>query len=681
MKANTRVAIGNSDKTVRVSSKSFFTDANWVLDYSRSGVKPSSIIIHWRINFENGKCFLDPEFEELLRASRWLFFGLLFDSRSARPIKPTTAATVTRTALVRLLRWMTKRGQNSFADLDNDITWEFYESIVTETQKTHGEEISAGQLINKLKILHMIYRQSDMLREQHVEIMPESPYDGLSALAVAKLGARAANGWIQPYPDVVVLPIWESASRFLGAPADDVIGLVHHCAWLTSTYKYSEKRPFMKRRKSFALEFPFSVLENESQPWINLEEDLPAGVTKKPVSRFDFKIVACLINISGAAVATLLGTTGMHVSELCAMEGGRDSMTDLPACIQTRISRTGLSELFYVQSKMLKNFDDEPLEWIIGSRPIGSTYVPPSVRAIDIMERLFAPWRTADCSSLFLNLCAPARNNFALTSDVVKPTSQLLRIWQKEFVLRSRCLDALPDQIAGPGGKVDLRGYKSGMMIRTAPWRKTFAHHVVKVDPRLLPAISQHFKHLSIAMTEEGYVGNDPELQELMESARVHETVRFLLEQASDGAPLAGGMAAHIAQHQKELAELVARAGPPGVEALVLEHDLRIWFEPHGACLIQLSPGRSLCHKAAKTDPWFANAPNFAFRSPTMCAGCGCFAADKLTAPFWQARYDSNRALCESQKRVDGQPSLISTQRMRQAAAILRALEPHSSTA
>ncbi|MGJ7565985.1 hypothetical protein ACSFBM_19195 [Variovorax sp. GB1R11] len=609
------------------------------------------------------------------------FFGLLFDSRSARPVKPTTAATVTRTALARLLRWMIKRGQKSFADLDNDVTWEFYESIVTETQKNHGEEINPGQLINNLKVLHMIYRQSDVLREHHVETMPESPYDGLSALAVSKLGAKAANGWIQPYPDVVVLPIWQSASRLLGAPADDVICLVHHCAWLTSIYKYSGKRPVTERRKSFALEFPFSVLKNESQPWINLEEDLPAGITKKPVSRFDFKVVGCLINISGAAVATLLGTTGMHVSELCAMEGGRDSMTDMPACIQTRISRTGLSELFYVQSKMLKNFDDEPLEWIIGSRPLGSNYVPPSVRAIDIMERLFAPWRTADCSSLFLNLCAPARNNLALTSDAVKPTSQLLRIWQKEFVLRAQCLDALPDQITGPGGKVDLRGYKSGLMIRTAPWRKTFAHHVVKVDPRLLPAISQHFKHLSIAMTEEGYVGNDPELQELMESARVHETVRFLLEQASDGAPLAGGMAAHIAQHRKELAELVARAGPPGVEALVLEHDLRIWFEPHGACLIQLSPGRSLCHKAAKTDPWFANAPNFAFRSPTMCAGCGCFAADKLTAPFWQARYDGNRALCETQKRVDGQPSLISTQRMRQAGAILRALEPHSSTA
>lgn len=680
MKENKLAAIKDPDEMVRVSSKSFLTDSEWILDYSRSGVKPSSIIVRWCIDLGNGKNLFDSEFKELLRAVRWLLFGLLFDSRTTRPIKPTTAATVVRTALAHLLRWMIKTGQNSFADLDNDVSWEFYELVVERTQMIHGEEINSGQLINNLKILHMIHRQSDVLREHFVETMPEPPYDGLSALAVSKLGAKSANRWIQPYPDVVVLPIWEAASRLLGAPADDVISLVHHCAWLTFVRKYSCARSFTKRRKNFALKFPFASLESEGRPWIDFDENISAGITRKPVKRFDFKIVACLINVSGAAVATLLGTTGMHVSELCAMDGGRSSATNLPACIETRISRSGLSELFYVQSKMLKNFDDKPLEWIIGSRPFGSSYLPPSVRAIDVMERLFAPWRTADCSSLFLNLCAATRNNLALTSDVLKPTSQLLRGWQKEFVLRAQCLDALPDQITGPGGKVDLRGYKSGLMIRTAPWRKNFAHYVVKVDPRLLPAISQHFKHLSIAMTEEGYVGNDPELLDVMESARVHETVRFLLEQTSDGVPLAGGMAAHIAQHRKELAELVARAGAPGVEALVLEHDFRIWFEPHGACLIQLSPGRSQCHKAAKTDPWLANAPNFAFRSPTMCAGCGCFAADKFAAPFWQARYDANRALCESQKRVDGQPSLISMQRMRQAAAILRALEPHSPT-
>jgi integrase len=47
-------------------------------------------------------------------------------------------------------------------------------------------------------------------------------------------------------------------------------------------------------------------------------------------------------------------------------------------------------------------------------------------------------------------------------------------------------------------------------------FRKTFARFVAKRDRTQLFALSDHFKHVSIAMTAKSYVGSDFKLQELI---------------------------------------------------------------------------------------------------------------------------------------------------------------------
>ena len=37
----------------------------------------------------------------------------------------------------------------------------------------------------------------------------------------------------------------------------------------------------------------------------------------------------------------------------------------------------------------------ERVEWLVGSRPVGSKEIPPPVRALGVLTRLLDPWRKA----------------------------------------------------------------------------------------------------------------------------------------------------------------------------------------------------------------------------------------------------------------------------------------------
>ena len=48
------------------------------------------------------------------------------------------------------------------------------------------------------------------------------------------------------------------------------------------------------------------------------------------------------------------------------------------------------------------------------------------------------------------------------------------------------------------------------------------------------------------------------------------------------------------------------------------------------------------CHSEAGTPTWIRNEPNFAYREPSICAGCACFILDARHQPFWEDRYLQN---------------------------------------
>lgn len=194
----------------------------------------------------------------------------------------------------------------------------------------------------------------------------------------------------------------------------------------------------------------------------------------------------------------------------------------------------------------------------------------------------------------------------------------------------------------------------------------------------MLPEISRHFKHMSIALTETGYIGNDPELLDSIDSIRRQSVVGFLLQQLRGATPLAGGMAKLIDAQRERLRE-TASSNPKlseeeSLESWVLETDLRIWFNPHGKCFIDLFPADARCHRLAGTSPWLATAPNYAHQSPSVCCGCNCFGVDHEHLDFWTDRLRRGELVLQSAGPGKNHEYRVEFERVRQARSIVRAL-------
>jgi hypothetical protein len=88
-------------------------------------------------------------------------------------------------------------------------------------------------------------------------------------------------------------------------------------------------------------------------------------------------------------------------------------------------------------------------------------------------------------------------------------------------------------------------------------FRKTFARLVARRDRSQLMVLADHFKHASIAMTAKGYVGNDFDLEELIDHEGQAETA-LALDRLLTSDRLAGRMGERI------LAENAAFRGRAG---------------------------------------------------------------------------------------------------------------------
>lgn len=196
----------------------------------------------------------------------------------------------------------------------------------------------------------------------------------------------------------------------------------------------------------------------------------------------------------------------------------------------------------------------------------------------------------------------------------------------------------------------------------------------------MLPALTLHFKHMSLAMTEEGYLGNDPELLSALESANVRETTQFLLEGARGTIPIAGGMAELVRRHRDSLRAIIGDAtgdnAYEAMEAYVIEQNLRIWMHDDGNCLIGVQPSGSRCHELAGTNGADTLRPSFPTRAPDVCNQCDCYAVIPRNVTFWRNRLEENKAiLAVAEQAGRYKEYAICRERIRQSEGILKRFE------
>lgn len=656
-----------------VSPQSLWNDPRWRLENPTPGISDGCSTLRWDIDLPDGSSLLDSQWASLLESMRRFIWSLLVDPREGKCMKTTSMASVSQ-MIASLIRWMVANGYQSISELDNAASWEYVDYVSEVGTEDTGVVPTVSGVWARLHIISLLHKQSAALVEAGVAPMPVPPFDGRSPFDVAKDVAVRVKKCIPPLPDAVALPTMAAAERMIAQPADDILrvqalylaayqqgGPGNHIGPGTSL----PQRTDAARRVVAA--YQFSTLAGESAPWhIPIE-------TRKRGKKNDF--VADIRNLIGdiliACVIVLQSHVGQRISEIMGLKAGINPDTGLPSCIVLRTSRTGLNTVFYLKGLVSKIHSRE-MEWVIGARPTDSAYIPPPVRALIVLEQLFHPWRElGERDDLIVSFTA-GRGLPKSKASIGRPYSSKIGLGQKDFLRRYVDLG-----IAGENLEVDA--YLDGQALRTHQWRKTFALYVIRTDSRMLPHISQHFKHLSLAMTEQGYIGNDPELIEAMDTVRQQLTARLFFEAATGKTTYAGHMATLIGEHRAMLAQLVqdkeATLAYRAVEEWVIENDLRIWFADHGKCLIRLRPDLARCHQLGGTADWRNDRPNFELREPSVCAGCECFLIDGEHIEFWKQRYHSNHSAFVNAERVGrGDEFYVARQRARQAAAILRAL-------
>lgn len=389
------------------------------------------------------------------------------------------------------------------------------------------------------KISRVLWRQSSAMKDAGCSYLPERPFD----LPITKIAEKLSSESLKltpALPDEVSVPIMNAAARFLQHCAPDIVRLhrMYLAAISDEDLLHHKSNHARNAKAKKAIEsFVFSTIPGELRPWREQIPDMGPIIYRNPATLGSTECAtvdaihhlrALLFDVRDACALIIQSQAGVRISELCSLESGTNPETGLPSCIEVRKSKTGLNELFYLKGRISKTVR-APLEveWILGSRPYGSPELPSPVKAVSIIEETFSHWRkfardAHDEKSLFVTfLC---RRGFPKSErQVISATAGSIADGQNLFIRKYIDLSSLPP--TSRHGE-DLSRFRevSSSPIRTHQWRKSYALYIFKTDSRMIPAIAQQFHHVSLAMTEQGYLSNDPELLEAIDSARKEST-------------------------------------------------------------------------------------------------------------------------------------------------------------
>lgn len=580
------------------------------------------------------------------------------------------------------IRWMVQAKYRRFCELDAEACEGFLDSLVESKVKADSEEdgLTAQSLNGYLSLWIKLYHQGALLKGAGIDPLPQIPFGGRSGAAVGRDLTRKICSRIPPVPDRVFLPVTQSAISWLDVPSKDILRLQemvmygHEESRPVSACGPKARRPTSKNLLQAILSFRFSGMPGDPHPWHPSiqNREIALGrrgainmVSLRPLQ----KVRHLILSLRDACTIVLQAFIGMRISEVCGLNAyPLDPKTGLPACVEIKPSRSGLYDVFYVKGRVFKmSADSQEVTWVAGLRPHGTSYLPPPIQALVILERLFKPWRDLIGSSAlivsFTGQIALPRNVASIGPIRVEQLAEGERDWIKRYV-------TLP---------ADLAEWR----VTSHQWRKSFALYSIRTDSRMLPAISQHFKHLSVAMTEQAYVGNDAELLGILEETAMRETTRILYEVTTGQIAAGGKMAEMIRERAKDIeARFIGKSESERqaeIDQVVSSSDLRVWSCDWGWCFFR--PETARCHVQPLISITRVHKPNDALRNPSTCCACANLMTTQEHVPFWVARRSKwQQALEESRGGADEAYCMVANDKIRQCDAILRLMGVDSTS-
>lgn len=653
-----------------VSQWSRWSDSRWYFaDPAKSDHHYSAAV--WDFEMLDGSSFSDPRYEELREASKIVTYCAHRFPSMRGQLKPQTVNEVS-IGLRYFVRWLIGSRLGGLYSVGPAQLDAFREHLVADKLNDDlDEHLTASSIARWFRAPFLFWEERHHLQAAGIQSLPHVPFPGETNHTLANSLAKVAVGRIKPIPNDILVPLLNKAAWFIDRPAADVVQLTQFLASEVPAVLVDAEARATRGQLGRYLTRKFEFTNIDGKPWHGSLASAHKRVSAKNLQwkeESSMDLARDLIqDVMGAASMLLQGAAGLRISEIEALEAsGADTNTGLPDCVELRTDDTGLIELFYLKGFLIKTTRSrQEAEWLIGARVVGATHVPLPVLAVQRLYEL----------SAILNQTTNSRSLF--------PGPVQAGTWAyfagESGSLDGKQLQAL--QRAFAANYVDAALLDNVELLRTHGWRKSFAQFVFGIDPTLGPALSQHFKHISIAMTMEAYVTNDAALLGYLDSERAMETARHLYEISTGRAAPAGRLGGSLARHHEQFASLInGKAEDEAINALygyVTEHQVPFWFLEWGNCGVTLAPNEAACHSEAGTTSWRNIAPNFGFRDLDVCVGCSRLLILRRHLPFWQERYRSLRQAFDDRDEDLG-PVFAAALRKRlvQAKAVVRALTP-----
>ncbi|MEH6459154.1 hypothetical protein [Chitinimonas sp. JJ19] len=678
----------------RITPDSRYSDTEWFCQSTTPGRRTTDTKINWAFFLFDESRLTDQRHTTRLSWAKKLMALILTSPASGIVPSPSTIP-LFQQGFKWLISWMAARGLQHPEEIDTQTYIENLPQYISE--QNDDDEITITHGTSCLYILRWLWSERRLMNKWGVRTLPYNPFYEHGIDYFARAISTKAKGWIPPLPDEISIPLFNKAAWFLDKPAEDVICLLQYIedplagTEVVIDRSYSnlgfskrkagvKKEARLKRSNNFLAHFSFNAVQDNVNPWhppLDLNYETEYGI--KPTERVRILFEA----IRESCVFCIQGLSGMRISELLGIESGYDSETALPLGVRIETSATGLYEVFLINTVLSKTESGLPrkMDWVLGMRPKGSNDEPLPVRALRILNHLHEPWRDR-ASTRQLLLASGVGCVLPLKHTSLGPmSSNSLRDAMKRFITRWVDLTLLPNESKHKVSDNDLVPWREskGLVFKSHMLRKSWAQFMFAVDPKLLPAIQLQFHHLSLSMTDTGYIGSNPLIVADMSSIATQSRNLLILETVLGLNPLAGKMGEHLEHATLELADQVKNIPVSEAYAKVVafcEHNrLPIFFSPHGACMpVQTHEMR--CHEETGTSLLLRVQPNARTRQPSLCAGCACFVLDGRHADFWASRYMDNWiAYKRAERDGDTMGFKVIKERAQQAGKLLKKLD------
>lgn len=629
-----------------VSEFSNWTDTVWKFKNPTAG--GNDIALWWNFPVAGEERLTDPTHQGLLHQARSFIWSVCVTSERGRNPKITTFPTL-MWALRRLLPWMVGNGYDRFSQLEPEVCLLFIETMAEEYGR-HGN-LTDYTIAGLADVLCRIHEQAPRLSHVPSAVIAKHPFDNETGYFVGlRIAGKRTRGFIPPVPDKIFLACIKTAIEWIDKRADDVVSVQNVFINRMRNYNKSRSNSFYYKINLELSQFEFTNGGSVGAPWRK-------GLSPRSATS---ELRALVADARDAALLCLEALVGLRISEVCGIVAGdMKSDANWPSCIEIERSQNGCQELFFLKGKVFKgervHRDDC---WLIGSRPVGSTYLPPAVRATNVLWKLLEPWRKRS-----------GRVELVVTIPKAFPK-------RGEGICRARAKALTRSQASWIETHVELPDECRGWQVSVHQWRKSFAMYMIRSNSKLAPAVRDHFKHISTMILERGYIGHDVEMLGLIEDEATYAAAEFMFN-SLNGEPVAGKVAQHIAESHDSVKRHIGPDRTPreSIEVLAAtlsEDRLRMWPSDWGKCFFRSEVAR--CHRSVEHGfENRADRPDFAMRRPDVCCDCANLLVFNDDIEFWKSRLITSLAVADA-NRASGESwmAIIAEQRAEACRKILK---------